>query len=382
MRDTGTTVAIDGEDWMVNGRPTYEGRWFRGWRVEGLLLNSRMANAVFDDANPLTRPLWAYPDSGEWEPDRNVAELIEMLPVYRDHGMTGLPINLQGASPVGYYRDDAASLDALRQRIRERLPNATDSDIWAGLESTASQPWDSGAFEPDGTLRAAHMERAARVIEAAGRSGMVVILGLFYFGQDERLRDEHAVKNAVDNACAWVLARGYSNVVVEVNNECDVPKYEHEILTPPRVHELIERVRSKGRDGRRLLAGTSFTRRQLPTAAVIEASDFILLHGNGMHDPDEVAKRVDDTRSSPAYRTMPVLFNEDDHYDFDKPWNNFVAALSRRAGWGYFDPGAGAGGSAAYGDYVNGYQNPPINWGINTPRKQSFFNFLREVAGD
>jgi hypothetical protein len=56
-----TAIAIDGEDWLIDNAPTYSGRTFRGWRIEGLLLNSRMANGVFDDENPLTRHLWAYP---------------------------------------------------------------------------------------------------------------------------------------------------------------------------------------------------------------------------------------------------------------------------------------------------------------------------------
>ena len=28
-----------------------------------------------------------------------------------------------------------------------------------------------------------------------------------------------------------------------------------------------------------------------------------------------------------GYRPMPILFNEDDHFDFDKPANNFIAAV-------------------------------------------------------
>lgn len=55
---------------------------------------------------------------------------------------------------------------------------------------------------------------------------------------------------------------------------------------------------------------------------------------------------------------------EDDHFEFDRPSNNFVAALSRHASWGYFDPGAGAGGVGARGDYANGYQLVPVNWQI------------------
>ena len=75
-----TKIEIDGENWLINGRPTHQGRSFRGTSVEGLLMNSRMANGLFDDANPLTRDLWNYPDTGTWDPDRNTNELIAMLP--------------------------------------------------------------------------------------------------------------------------------------------------------------------------------------------------------------------------------------------------------------------------------------------------------------
>jgi hypothetical protein len=211
---------------------------------------------------------------------------------------------------------------------------------------------------------------------------MVICLGYFYFGQDERLIDEDAVKSAVDNATNWVLGHGYTNILIEINNEADVPKYEHKILCPARVHELIERTAAIENDGERLLVSTSFTRRMVPTDEVIAASDYILLHGNGMHDPAEITKRVIDTRASTSFSGQPIFFNEDDHFEFDQESNNFAAALEQRAGWGFFDPGPGAGGHAAYGDYTLGYQNPPINWTINTPRKESFFWFLGELTGN
>jgi hypothetical protein len=131
-----------------------------------------------------------------------------------------------------------------------------------------------------------------------------------------------------------------------------------------------------------LLASASFTRRMVPTDAAIAASDFILLHGNGMHDPADITKRVIDTRASGSYCGQPIFFNEDDHFEFENESNNFVAALEQRAGWGFFDPGPGAGGLAAYGDYVEGYQNPPVNWTLNTARKESFFWFLSELTGN
>ena len=376
-----TKISIEGDKFLVNGTPTQEGATFRGVAIEGLMMNSRMANAVFDDDNEFTRHLWAYPDNEKWDADRNTNELIEMLPTYKSKGLSCIDVNLQGASPLGYYKSSPEGLSDLMTRIQTKFPDATEPEIWAGLPSTRSQPWDSGAFTENGDLKPAFMKRVAKVIEAADEIGMIVCLGLFYFGQDERISDEESVKTAVEKASNWVLAKGYTNVLLEINNECDVPLYEHEILCPDRIHELINLAKSISKDGARLLVSTSFTRRMVPTEKVIESSDFILLHGNGMHDPVEITNRVQETRNANSYKGQPIFFNEDDHFEFENETNNFVAALEQRAGWGFFDPGPGAGGTAAYGNYVDGYQNPPINWTINTSRKESFFWILSKLTG-
>ena len=376
-----TKISIEGDKFLVNGTPTHEGATFRGVAIEGLMMNSRMANAVFDDDNEFTRHLWAYPDNEKWDADRNTNELIEMLPTYKSKGLSCIDVNLQGASPLGYYKSSPEGLSDLMTRIQTKFPDATEPEIWAGLPSTRSQPWNSGAFTENGDLKPAFMKRVAKVIEAADEIGMIVCLGLFYFGQDERISDEESVKTAVEKASNWVLAKGYTNVLLEINNECDVPLYEHEILCPDRIHELINLAKSISKDGARLLVSTSFTRRMVPTEKVIESSDFILLHGNGMHDPVEITNRVQETRNANSYKGQPIFFNEDDHFEFENETNNFVAALEQRAGWGFFDPGPGAGGTAAYGNYVDGYQNPPINWTINTSRKESFFWILSKLTG-
>ncbi len=221
--------------------------------------------------------------------------------------------------------------------------------------------------------RAPYLSRLARILDRADALGMVVILGYFYFGQDERLADEAAVIRATRAATDWLLSQRYTHVVVEVANECDVPRYDHPILTPSRIHELIELVRSTRQEGRGLLAGTSFGGGAVPTPSVVAASDFLLLHGNGVSDPPRIAAMVERTREVPGYRPMPILFNEDDHFDFAAPVNNFEQALSRHASWGYFDPGES--------NYRDGYQCPPVNWAINTPRKQAFFALVREMTG-
>jgi hypothetical protein len=218
------------------------------------------------------------------------------------------------------------------------------------------------------------MVRVERILNEADRLGMAVILGLFYFGQDERLRNEQAVVRAVEGAVTWVLDKGYRNVLIEINNECNV-RYDHAILQPARVHELIARAKGITRGGRRLLVSTSYGGGTLPGADVLAASDFVLLHGNGVSNPDRIAEMVRQTRAMPAFTPKPIVFNEDDHYDFEKPWNNFTAASSEHASWGFFDFRRKGEG------FEEGYQSVPVNWGISSARKRGFFSLLQEMTG-
>ncbi len=337
-----TTVAIRGEDFTINGEPTLKGRTWRGYRVEGLLPNARQVQGVFDDRNPETRKRWAYPDTGTWDPERNTREFVAAMREWRRRGLLAFTLNLQGGSPEGYSK---------------------------------GQPWDNSAFEADGTLRSDYSARLERILDEADRLQMAVILGVFYFGQDQRLRDEAAVVRALDSTVSWLLTRGYRNVLLEVDNECDNDDYDHAILKPPRVTELIERVRRTVVAGRRLLVSTSVLGARVPPAAVIHASDFVLLHGNGVANPNRIVAMVAATRATPGYTPKPILFNEDDHYDFDKPRNNFTAATSAHASWGFFDfRRAGEG-------FDEGYQSVPVNWGISSARKRGFFDLVASLSG-
>jgi hypothetical protein len=50
-----TTVAIGGDRFIIHGYTTFLNRTFRGMKVEGLLMNSRVVNGIFDDLNPSTK---------------------------------------------------------------------------------------------------------------------------------------------------------------------------------------------------------------------------------------------------------------------------------------------------------------------------------------
>jgi hypothetical protein len=339
-----TVVSIDGQSFLINGKPTYAGRSYQGMKIEGLLMNARLVQGIFDDSNPQTRAEWNYPD-GPWDPDRNTREFIEAMPVWRRHGMIGFTINFQGGSPRGYSRE---------------------------------QPWRNSAFETDGALKPAYLARLEKILDRADELGMVPMIGYFYFGQEPHMRDEQAIIKATENATDWLLAKGYTNVLVEIANECDII-YKHEIVKAARGDELIKHVqqRSAGKvnaPAKRLLVSTSMSGGKLASAPIVASADFILLHGNGVRDPARISEMVEQTRAMPQYRGQPIVFNEDDHFDFEKQQNNMLAAVSRYAGWGYFDYRMASEG------FDEGFQSVPVNWQISSARKRGFFDLLTTMT--
>src|SRR5215831_9390971 len=65
-----TKVSIIDGKWRLNGELTY-----RGAKAEGLLMNVRMVNAVFEDANDRTRPK-------RLDADANTEAFIKKIPDY------------------------------------------------------------------------------------------------------------------------------------------------------------------------------------------------------------------------------------------------------------------------------------------------------------
>lgn len=142
------------------------------------------------------------------------------------------------------------------------------------------------------------------------------------------------------------------------------------------MHELINLVKGKSRHGHRLYVSTSYGGGQIPGPHVVRSSDFLLLHGNGVEDPDGITRMIEKTRNTEGYSEMPILFNEDDHYDFDKPVNNFVNAVKAHASWGFFD--YRRDGEA----FEEGFQSVPVDWKIGSDRKSQFFNLVKEMTSE
>jgi hypothetical protein len=344
-----TIVSIEGEKFLINGKPTYKGRKWQGHSIEGLLLNSRMVMGIFDDLNPETVESWKYPDTNKWDPERNTNEFVAAMDQWYSKGLIAFTLNLQGGSPKGY----------------------------------GNKGWINSAIAPNGELRPDYMNRLKKILDRANEKGMVVILGLYYFGQDQNINDEAAIYKSVDNTMDWLFDNKYRNVIIEVANETNFKGYQHKILQPDNIHELIKYIKIKNKNGYRYLVGTSYPGAKIPDEKVVKYSDFILLHGNSINDPAGIAERVNQTKAIKGYKPMPIVFNEDDHYDFDKPSNNFVESVKAYVSWGFFDFRASKGvrGSEIDEQYDDGYQSIPVNWKISSPRKKAFFDKLEEITG-
>jgi hypothetical protein len=213
----------------------------RGTRAEGLLMNVRMVNAVFEDRRK--------PDL---DPASVTDRFLAHLPEYAAHGVSAFTLCLQGGMP--------------------------------GYEGALNS-----AFEPDGSLRESYLARVARVIEACDRAGLVVILGCFYQRQDQVLASEAAVRAAVVHAAGWIKDRGYRNVVLEVANE-----FDHDGFDRPLIRTLegeVELIRLARKTAPGLLVSTSGLGHGRYPDALSETADFLLIHFNGT-PLDDIPARI------------------------------------------------------------------------------------------
>jgi CubicO group peptidase (beta-lactamase class C family) len=268
-----TKVTIKDGKWFLDDQITY-----RGSPAEGLLMNVRMVNATFEDSN---RP--------DFDPDGNASEFIAQIPDYVANGVRAFTLNLQGGMP--------------------------------GYEGAVNS-----AFNPDGSLRAAYMNRVRRVVEACDQNRAAVILGCFYQRQDQVLRDADAVRAGVSKVVEWVVSSGFANVALEISNEFDHGGFEHRLLkTAEGQVELIQLAKRLAPD---LLVSTSGLGHGRIPDEVAQASDFILIHFNGTP-----LERIPERIAALKRHGKPIVCNED-----DKPGTRGAEAarlcVANGASWG------------------------------------------------
>ena len=335
-------MSIQDDDFLINGKPTYPGRFWKGHKVEGLLINSRMVQGIFDDLNPATVDTFAYPDTRKWDADRNTNEFIAAMPSWRNYGLNSFSLNMQGGSPTGY-----GNFNFLNP-----------------------------GFNPDGSLMEPYMKRLDKILKKADELQMVVFLGIFYFGQDQNLKNEQAIIAATTNLVDWLFEKEYRNVIIEINNETNPKSYDHEILKPERVYELVKLVRDKEKKGYRYLVTTSSPAPLPLIKSVVDISDLILFHANALRTTQKFQDKITAAKEIKGDRKMPIVINEDDNYSFESDTSHLEIAIKNHISWGYFDyrrPGIT--------NLKEGYQSVPVDWRINSENKKAFFNKVKEITG-
>lgn len=283
-----TRIGIRGNCWTINGDPV-----LKGSPAEGLLMNVRMVNAVFEDEGPAGAEALA----DDFDPGLNTNRFLEKLPEYMASGVRAFTISLQGGFP--------------------------------GYEGAVNS-----AFNADGSLREDYMERVARVIKAADKNGAAVILSCFYQRQHTHARaleGKQALFNAVGQVAGWLGSQRFTNVLLEISNEYAHGGYRHwkegEWLRSPAGQ--IELIRHAKKISPGLPVSTSGMGDGRVDPSIARAADFIILHFNNtaLHDiPGRIA-------AARAYG-KPVLCNEDDKTG---PEGAEAARLSVKAGagWGF-----------------------------------------------
>jgi hypothetical protein len=349
-----TTISIQDTDFYINGESTYKGRMHEGRRVEGLLFNSRMVQAIFDDENPETVGNWQYPDTKKWDPDRNTDEFCQALSHYKEHGLLGVTVGLQGGGPI--YN-----------------PEVYNNYI-------------NSAFDWDGSLKPAYFERLRRILTTADELGMVAIVNYFYWQQNRNFVNDEAVKRATRLATEWILENDFGNVLVDINNEI---KKGNGILESEGIHRLVEIIQNTRLNGERLLVSTSVhPHNHMPGGKWLDLVDFFLPHGNDS-PPDKLREEMRQLKTWGTYlaNPRPILINED-----SVDVRNLDVAVDEGVSWGYYSQGYGSGYKDKRWDwtihkreplyeYLSGYQTPPVNWDINTDLKREFFERVKKITG-
>jgi hypothetical protein len=276
-----TAVSIHGNRFYINDVITY-----RGTPAEGLLMNARMVNSVFEDT---TR--------SDFDPEANTDEFIRAMPDYVAHGVLGFTVSLQGGNPS-----------------------------YEGAVNTA--------FRSDGSLKSTYLARVKRVIQAADSLGAVVILSLFYQRQDQHLANADAVQAGVVNAMRWITNEGFGNVVVEIANEYNWPGFDHSIInTTTGMTSLINLAKATAPHVSVSASAPVASAFGEPYARlapdVAKASDYLLIHGNDVDD-STLATAIDALKSY----GKPIVINEDPSESVGA--RRARLAVQHGASWGLF----------------------------------------------
>ena len=263
---------------------TYTGNKYRP-EAAGRLMNLRIAQGLYHD-----EWLTEFP----FDPEENTSRLIAALDTYKEHGILAVNVSLQ-AGNAGYNKE----FDAIKR--------ASEAKFGHGKGALTS------AFRPDGSLKDAWMKRLLRLTKELDRRGMILNLMYFYQGQDEVLENPAAIDRAARNATDWLIDNGCRNVLIEIANEHNVARYDHDRYIFREMGRLIEvaRERFKANKARFRLPISASSGGMRLYDGVRDQADLTIVHGNN-RTVEEKRTGIAALAADPA-APGPIYMNEDDN---------------------------------------------------------------------
>lgn len=325
------SISFSGSRVLNDGSPINPGS-----RAEGLMLNSRTVMAAVEDYDGNTGT-WAYPGGG-WSASRNLTEFIDAIPTYKSYGLNMVTVGMMGGHPR------------------------------FGCSDTASGNFSM--FTSDGSLRPDAKDRLTQLIAHADSADLIVNVQYFYRTANKQLSGESAVLRAVDQATAFLRSLNRDNILIEVMNESN-EYHKHSVLRPSNIDQLISRIHNAWPGS---LVSVSMHAGSVYPADLSRAVDWSSLHGNAIS-----ASKLSTVIGKYRQFGKPIAITED---KWDDGGRSLDAAVDAGAGWGYYDQGCEEtgryAGSQAF--YSHGFQSLPVNWNVNTSRKQAFFGRVRVLT--
>jgi len=318
-----TVITVKKDKFCINGELVYQEIPEVNPAALGLLWNQRVIQGVFDDKkNPSRFNLFKMKT---FDPEKNTDNLIASLPEWYEYGLRAITVGFQGGWPVSM----------------------------ANVEDIENNPFGTDGKELDPR----YASRMDRIIRAADKIGIVVIVSLLYWSQSNQFPDGKSVINAVRTGSRFLKNGGYTNVILEIANEYNINGFApHPIVHEPEGMAQLIRIAREESGG--LLVGASGGG-GMADKEVIEESDVVIVHGNGLTRGQyyDFLKKV---RSMAGEK--PILCNE------DSPCISRIdVSLLSGVSWGY------------YNNYTK--QIPPADYGVTAGEDIFFARRMARAIG-
>jgi hypothetical protein len=182
---------------------------------------------------------------------------------------------------VGSASQNEELKDALIRQLDEYLAHGVNAVtvFYQGTSGESSNPFsrDGRAIDP------AHQRRMEEIIRACDQRGMLIIVGIFYWGihQTGAFTDRDRLTATVETVARAL--KPYRNVILNIANEQSMRDYGPHLTDPQRIIEYCRLVHEI--DPQRVVGGGGFDRRNNVTIGKSPDVDVLLFDYNNITEP-------------------------------------------------------------------------------------------------